>query len=388
MARRGENIRKRKDGRWEGRYIKGYSENGKAIYKSVYAPNYNGCRQKLLNEKAECKQSDTFKSDYSKNANFTDILKDWLESIRVNAKYSTYVKYRNAVQNHILPEFGGIRLKEISIARVNGFLLEKSLAGRLDHKGGLSDSTVNILYIILTSALIFATGNNSPLGKYKFKPTQKADPEICILSKAEQTQLEQVLLNDIDYSKLGVLICLYTGIRLGEACALRGEDIDRENGIIKIRRTVQRVQVFDEDSGTKTKLMIDVPKSKASVRDIPLHPFIIKMLDEQFSNYKNGYVITGTTSLLDPRTYQYRFKSYLKAAGIKDIHFHAVRASFATNCVEAGVDVKSLSSILGHNVNITLSKYVHTDIEMKRRQIEKLNIFNGQDWGKENLKSA
>jgi integrase len=390
MARRGENIRKRKDGRWEGRFISGYDEKGKALYRSVYAFTYNDCRSKLQAEKSLYQRSVISHGSYTVNSNLAEIIRDWLESIKISSKYSTYVKYRNTAENHILPELGGIRLKALSNNLLNGFLQRKSNTGRLNGKGGLSASSVRMLYVILTSALSFASEYGLPAGiVFNFKPPHKTDPELFILSENEQTRLEKILLTDIDNSKLGILLCLYTGMRLGEVCSLHWDDIDLERNVIKVRNTVQRVQMFDENTKAKTKLMIGAPKSKSSVRDIPIPFCISKLLTGFFAHPQNGYVVTGSPLLLDPRTYQYRFKNYLKNAGVDDIHFHALRATFATNCIVAGIDAKTVSSFLGHgSVIITLNKYVCVGQEMKQTQINKLSNIRGQDWGMEQSISA
>ena len=382
MARRGENIRKRKDGRWEGRFINSYDEAGKARYRSVYANNYNDCKRKLLDVKAKLNPGIMAPEAYLPSTKLCDAVHDWLESIRVSVKHSTYVKYRNAATNHILPTLGGTRLKAVTVNLVNGFLLKKSESGRLDGNGALSVSTVHTLHIVLTSALAFALGEGAVSG-FKFKPTRKPDPEIFILKQSEQERLEANLLNEMNSFKFGILLCLYTGLRLGELCSLRWDDIDLDNMIISVRHTVQRIQTFDENAGNKTRLVVSDPKSKSSVRDIPIPSCIMEVIRTYFPDAHSGYILSGgKTNPLDPRTCQNRFKGCLKNAGVDDIHFHTLRHTFATNCVIVGVDVKSLSEILGHsNVSITLNKYIHSSRDMKRAQIEKLSVNRGQNLG-------
>jgi len=390
MARRGENIRKRKDGRWEGRYIKGYDETGKAKYHSIYALSYNDCKSKLLMEKATVSPKNIQGGSYSENTKMAGVLDDWLESIRVSAKHSTYVKYRNTVNNHILPDFGGVRLKLLSASLINNFLLRKRDSGRLDGKGGLSASTVHTLYIIIASALAFASDNGYINGSaIKLKPPRWDDPEFFTLCETEQTRLEENLLTDMDNAKLGIFLCLYAGLRLGEICSLKWEDIDKTSRVIHVRNTVQRIQTFDKNSEQKTKLMVSAPKSKSSVRDIPIPSCLIEIINKFFPHSRSGYVVGDSLKPLDPRTYQYRFKGYLKKAGVKDTHFHALRHTFATNCIAAGVDAKSLCEILGHaSVNITLNKYVHSSSVMKHNQMEKLSANRGQNPGNESRLSA
>jgi len=204
MARRGENIRKRKDGRWEGRFIRAYDKAGKAQYRSVYAGSYSACKQKLQEAKTTAKRGAEQRQGYKPTTKLADILRDWLESIRVSAKHSTYVKYRNATANHILPTLGGIPLKSVSNNLVNGFLLKKRANGRLDGHGGLSDSTIHALYVILTSVLAFASEDGAASGiTLKLKQPHKADPEIFILNQQEQTRLEAVLLAYLPVSESG-----------------------------------------------------------------------------------------------------------------------------------------------------------------------------------------
>lgn len=176
---------------------------------------------------------------------------------------------------------------------------------------------------------------------------------------------------------MAVLLCLYTGFRLGELCALKWEDIDFSNQLISVARTVQRLHV--EGHETKTKLLVTEPKSSYSRREIPLSPTILELL-MCFQNNKE-YVFGGNDPL-EPRTLQYQFKKILREAGIPNKKFHILRHTFATNCVEGGADAKSLSELLGHsNVQITLNRYVHPSMDIKRKHIDELAVFYGQIHG-------
>lgn len=176
---------------------------------------------------------------------------------------------------------------------------------------------------------------------------------------------------------MAVLLCLYTGFRLGELCALKWEDIDFSNQLISVARTVQRLHV--EGHETKTKLLVTEPKSSYSRREIPLSPTILELL-MCFQNNKE-YVFGGNDPL-EPRTLQYQFKKILREAGIPNKKFHILRHTFATNCVEGGADAKSLSELLGHsNVQITLNRYVNPSIDIKRKHIDELAVFYGQIHG-------
>ena len=176
----------------------------------------------------------------------------------------------------------------------------------------------------------------------------------------------------MDRYKFGVLLSLYTGIRIGELCALQWEDFCISQSTLRIRKTMQCIQDLGNGSISKTKIVITEPKSQCSVRDIPLPSFIIDIAIPFISNSKS-YILTGNDRYIEPRTMQNRFKRYVKESGIDDANFHALRHTFATRCVEVGFEIKSLSEVLGHaNVNITLNRYVHSSFELKHSNMNKL----------------
>ena len=195
-----------------------------------------------------------------------------------------------------------------------------------------------------------------------------------------QLQLENYLHINIDNRKLGALLALYTGMRIGEVCGLRWCDIDFDSQTIHIRNTVERIKNINQKPGEpKTVLVLCNAKTVSSDRIIPIPAKIMELLilfrrkDEQF--VMEGYLYDYT----DPRTFQYAFHSYLKESNLKKVNFHALRHTFATRCIESGMDVKSLSEILGHaSVNITLNTYVHSSLEQKRTQINSMLVYCGQ----------
>lgn len=175
-----------------------------------------------------------------------------------------------------------------------------------------------------------------------------------------------------------VLLCLYAGLRIGELCALRWSDIDFDGKTLTVKRTVQRIVV--PGHMTKTILLETDPKSESSRRTIPLASELLEIL----SRFKGEQrYVFGEEKPLDPRTMQNRFKKILKEAGIDGRTFHTLRHTFATNCVENGMDVKTLSEILGHSdVKTTLNRYVHPTMDSKRKQIGALSDFYGQICGR------
>lgn len=372
MARRGENIRKRKDHRWEGRYIKGYDELGKAIYGSVYAKTYGEVKTKmeLARKQAPVKQ---ISNRFKRIETFGELLELWELHIRTKVKQSTFARYHNLICVHILPVLGQLKLRQINVRVINCFLAGKFDSGRVDGAGGLSASSVRLLAYIVKAAVSYGTeeGICSPLEGDFVKPSQPAG-RIIVLERTEQRRLEEFLLHSLDSEKLGILVCLYTGLRIGEICGLHWEDINLLEQTISIRRTLQRIVRTEDSEPNGTRTIIDSPKSSHSIRQIPIPSYIIPLL-EPFQ--ADGFFLSGTNDrLVEPRAYQYKLRSYLRKLGIRTVNFHILRHTFATRCVEAGMDPKTLSQILGHsNVSITLNRYVHPSFEAKKLQIERLS---------------
>ena len=372
MSKRGENIYKRKDGRWEGRYVKCRTLHGKIQYGYVYGKSYSETKAKLKeNASAPIRSSS---SQATQSALYDEVLKAWLLSSKNRVKESTFSRYNHLVERHIQPLLGRYPISEISTVLLEeciDYLLQN---GRLDGSGGLSPKSVSDIIVVMKSSIRYALGNgypvNSPPAGLSVKRSKK---DMRVLSKKEQQQLECILMQDTDLTKFTVLLCLYTGIRIGEACALRWEHLRLDIGILEVRETMQRIQV-QQNIATKTKVIITEPKSACSKRDIPLPRFLIQYA-AQFQTDRKAFVLTGEKDqFIEPRTLQNRFRNYVEASGIEHANYHALRHTFATRCVELGFEIKSLSEILGHsNVNITLNKYVHSSIELKKQNMEKLN---------------
>lgn len=375
MARHGENIRKRKDGRWEGRYPLYSEKKGKLVYHSIYGRTYEEVRDKLNTQKNNLKetQNEKIKSTeppilyMSTDILFSDAAEEWLLEVKETRKLSTYVKYNLIYQNHLKEAFGNIALSGITDE-----LAKEKIPVSLSH------SIQRSIYCVLNQILKFASKHYyiavSSIKKDSFHMRNRS---IEILTKKEQEKLLQELYRRMDIFKIVILLCLYTGLRLGELCALKWTDIDQENQILMVKRTVQRICV--EGKQTKTILLVTEPKSECSRREIPLSDIILEHL-LQFQNGKE-YVFGGDKPM-EPRTLQYHFKKILKEADLTDKNFHILRHTFATNCIEGGTDVKSLSEMLGHSdVQITLNRYVHPTMDTKRRHLDTLSLFYGQIYG-------
>lgn len=370
MPRRGENIRKRKDGRWEARYIKGHREDGKAIYGYLYGKSYAEAKEK---------KSQALSGLYSvtvahpNRAVFDTVIDQWLAYQRYAVKESTYLHYRRQINTHIRPELGMAKVSQMTQDTLVKYVDHKLTGGRLDGKGGLAVKTVRDLVVILRQILTFAA-EQGYMSLLSVKSPKKKNVEIQILDKWEQERLERYVLDHSDTCRFGVYLCLYTGLRIGELCALRWGDIQFENCLLSVRRTIQRVDELNPQAAHKTKVIIDTPKTAASIRDIPLPSFLAELLWQYGQNVlPSDYVLTGSSRYIEPRSYYNKYKKFLKECGIGDHTFHALRHTFATRCIEQGFDPKSLSEILGHtDVTITLQRYVHSSLELKRAHMERL----------------
>lgn len=377
MPRTGENIYKRKDGRWEARYIKYYAENGKAKYGYLYAPTYAEVKSKLHNAIQRVKECSLITEESSTICEKYEYwLNMWLSFKKPRVKNSTYIRYQNTIKNHIGPKLGKYYLDKISTSLMENFIIEIMTDGRINNEGGLSKKSILDILTIIKSTFKFAQSYGATIiCNFDLLRIKCSNKEMRVLSKEEEKRLVAILLSNIDRCKIGILLSLYTGIRIGELCALQWKNISLDEKTIRIEQTIQRLQKEDTTDVFKTHLVISSPKSQSSLRIIPLPSFLIEMLEPFLSN-PNSFLLSGScVKVVEPRTMQNRFKKIIRQGEIVDANYHSLRHTFATRCVEAGFDVKSLSEILGHSsVKITLDKYVHSSLEQKRLCMDKLNL--------------
>ena len=303
---------------------------------------------------------------------FKNIIEEWMENTKPLLKASTYIKYRNMLYSYIFPYFEDLTTEELTVECLNSFCRELLCNGG-KNKQGLSSKTVSDVLSLLRSIVRYASTKGISLpctGKEII--IKKTSHELRVFSIREQKQLCKYLCKNMSLKNIGILICLYTGLRVGEICALHWNDISLKEKTLYIHQTLQRLQ-NENINGKKTSLILSTPKSSCSIRTIPLPDDIAVVLDN-FPCKKEGYLLTGTDSCIEPRTMQNHFKHVLKEATIEETNFHTLRHTFATRCVEAGFDIKSLSEILGHsNVNITMNRYVHPTLELKRQNMQRLS---------------
>lgn len=370
MSKRGENIHQRKDGRWEARILL-VNEYGSTKYKSVYGKSYKEVKEKKLQIIIK---NDVFQEKRKKQL-FEDVADEWMLNSFFKQKQSTKLKYQYILESHIKPEFGKCDISKIDENAINNFLVKKLTSGKINDTGGLSCSYVKTMGIIIGSIINYAVskGYRLPL-KTKINKPSCNKKEITVMSTELQKQLEERLKYDNSLTALGIKIAMNTGLRIGEICALKWEDIDLQNSVIHVRHTVARIKAAEDSTNDKTCLIIDKPKTESSIRDIPIISKILNELIKAKSLAVSDFVVSDKSNFVSPRTFEYRFHKILKMYGIPDTNFHCLRHSFATRCVELNIDVKTLSEILGHaNVGITLNTYVHPSFEAKRSQLERLS---------------
>ena len=290
----------------------------------------------------------------------------WKADKKQYVKKSTYSAYILLIENHLLPAFGN--KIDIEESDVQTFVFQKL-------SEGLSQKTIKDILIVLKMVLKFGAKNKifnyTPFDVQY--PTERERQSIEVLSRANQKRIMNYVQEHFTFRNLGVYICLSTGIRIGEICALTWSDIDTESGIIYVRKTIQRIYIIE--NGTRhTELLLDTPKTKNSIREIPMTKDLLRILRplKKIVNC-NFFVLTNDAKATEPRTYRNYYKKMMQYLSIPELKFHGLRHSFATRCIESNCDYKTVSVILGHsNISTTLNLYVHPNLEQKKKCIEQM----------------
>lgn len=376
MAKRGENIYLRSDGRWEGKYVRDKTD-GKIHYGYVSGGSYD---EVYLRKKAKILELAREESSILIiSTTVRDVSDRWLKSRKGMLKETTCSKYDSILRNHILPEFGDRTIRSISRDEVREWLDHYQKSGGKDGES-LSAKTMNGISSVLRLIFLYATEafgiSTDDLDDLSMRQTKNP---IEILSLSEQELLEDFLLENLDLSNLGILSCLYTGVRLGEICALHWGDIKRKDGVLDIHATMERVK-SEEGADTRTRIIITPPKSNCSIRRIPIPDSLLALMDTESCEDETFFLTGHKKNYVDPRTMENRFKSVLKKTGIAPVKFHSLRHTFATRCIEKGFDVKSLSEILGHaSVAITMNRYVHPTMIQKKDYMNRLSFTHNEN---------
>ncbi len=317
MSKKGLNIYRRKDGRYEGRYQDGFKSDGKAKYRSIYGKTYTEVKEKLLKIKAK-----VITHTAESGLTVKELFLEWLSAKQTQTKASTYANYAFKAEKHLIPAFGGLKIESLSPNKVYDFIMEK-------RSKGLSNKYISDLIIVLKNMTRYAAKVHhciNPIADVELPKKEKHELELY--NKNEQNRLKTALLTNMDLTKFSIFLAFYTGIRVGELCSLKWSDIDLNAKTIRIERIVQRIRISDR--AKKTQLIISSPKSKTSKRIIPIPEFLIKIIKAFEPSNPDKFVVTGNSKLPDPRTMQYRFKSLLKKIGLRKINFHSLRHLYPT----------------------------------------------------------
>ena len=300
------------------------------------------------------------------NKTFEEIVVLWQADKKQYVKRSTYSAYSLLVTNHLIPAFAGV--DDVTEEMVQNFVFTKL-------EQGLGQKSVKDILIVLKMILKFAEKQGFIQHReidVKFQ-TERERQDIEVLSKSHQKAIMSYVQNHFTFMNLGIYICLCAGLRIGEVCALVWDDVDVEAGVINVSKTIQRIYVV-EGAEKHTEVIIDTPKSKNSIREIPIAKDLLKMI-KPFKKVVNGgfYVLPNSPRPTEPRTYRNYYKRLMKQLDMPKLKFHGLRHSFATRCIESKCDYKTVSVLLGHsNISTTLNLYVHPNMEQKKKCVEQM----------------
>lgn len=306
------------------------------------------------------------------NVTFRKWAEEWMKEKRQTVKESTYANYSVIMANHLLPVLGERQLLDISRKDVQNLVMQWTRDGRIRESGGLSLKSVRDITGVLMRCLKDADQEKN---RYDWKiiyPNKREIEEIQIMSIEETSKLLQIAWQDKQPEHIGYALCICTGIRIGELCALQWKDIDLKERTISVKKTLQRIYIKDMNGRGHSKIIISPPKSQKSRRIIPVAGKMCEILSE-IKQQKETYLLTGREEFIEPRVCRKNFKEFMQENKLPDIRFHALRHTFATQCIAMGTDYKTVSELMGHaSVSFTMNFYVHAQMEEKRKCVEAL----------------
>ena len=316
---KGENIFRRRDGRWEARYIKGRELSGKIKYGYCYGKTYREAKEKAAKRKAALANGAPLPTARTQKP-FSSYCLEWLHTKKCTVKESTYIKYSTAVNKHIIPKLGVCRPLGFTTELMDDFIKE------LQFEDELAPKTVHDILVVLHGILKFASSKfagSFPAVEINYPKIGKK--EMRVLSREEQARLVAYLHEDLDSCRFGILLALCSGIRIGELCALQWESVSTNDKAIRIAKTLQRLHDISVSQGARTRIVIGPPKSDTSVRTIPMTEYATGLCRRMKPQSSAAYVLTGTEAFMEPRTLQYRLEKYTQACGLEGVHFHTLR---------------------------------------------------------------
>ncbi len=304
---------------------------------------------------------------------YKEWLKEWLECyVKPSSKQKTYIRYSEIVSQHIIKSLGDYEMSELTPLILQRYATELLQSGNIKTGKGLSANSVNGIITVIQNSLkeACAIGQISKYSADKIKRPKAREKQVTCFTSAEQKQIEQAILNCKKPKMFGVILCLYTGLRIGELLALEWINIDFQKGTLTVSKTCHD----GKDGSGKFSRITDTPKTETSQRVIPFPKQLIPLLRDLKKNSNSHYVIAADSGkVISVRAYQRSFEIFLKKLGIPHKGFHSLRHTFATRALECGMDVKTLSEILGHkNANVTLNRYVHSVMEHKKEMMNRM----------------
>ncbi len=307
-----------------------------------------------------------------------ELLLMWLDNYeKERVKPRSYSRYQNIIELHLIPGLGDILVEELKRRMIQEFLFKKKKNGNLRNGQDLSSTSINLMLTVLSMAYEYAIDmelcENNPC--LRLKRASNDCKQIDAFTRDEQKKIESYILNSHDRRLFGILLGLYSGMRIGELIALEWDNIDFDKGLIYINKTVYR----NKNIKGEWEVCIDKPKTKSSKRVIPLPACIVDLMKNYRLSAKSNYVIENKKGeRMSIRSYQYIFEKLTEKVGVRKLNFHAIRHTFVTRALECGMDIKTLSEIMGHkNASITLNRYAHSMMDTKIAMMNKLQlIFN------------
>ncbi len=303
---------------------------------------------------------------------YEDWLDEWLRNyVKISSKQKTFMRYSDIVRRHIKPAMGEREMQEITPMDIQRYISVLLRSGNKRTGSGLSANSVNGIITVIQNSLktAYSVGLTGEYSADKIKRPKISEKRVICFTKQEQREIERNIMSGNEPKLFGIVLCLYTGLRIGELLALTWRDIDLQKGILRVTKTV-----FDgRDENGKYARITDTPKTETSQREIPLSKQLVASLRELKKESISEYVVASGKSPVSVRSYQRSFERLLIRLNIPHKGFHALRHTFATRALECGMDVKTLSEILGHkNPTVTLNRYVHSLMEHKRDMMNRL----------------
>lgn len=301
---------------------------------------------------------------------FKEVLAMWLAEKKEYVKESTYAYYSFEAQNYILPAMGEKVIQEITEECIQGIVLHWQKEG-MENGHPLKKSTVQNLVMLLKQIFRYAAKKKlieNRMLEIHFAPETESK-KVQVFSQSEQNRLIQAILGELSYKTFGILLCINSGLRIGELCALKWSDMDFDRKVLHVSKTLQRI--YMQDASPRTQIIITSPKTPNSIRDVPMSDRMLEIIGQLGEINEEGYVLSNEEQYIEPRTFRKFYSDFLEKHEIGIHHFHCLRHTFATRCIENGADYKCVSEILGHTtINTTLNMYVHPQMEEKRKCVE------------------